>query len=168
MIMCPLRLSTLILLFFFSLNHSLTSSLRVSRLILPASNAELRITPHIAFPSSLTNSVDSGIHLKLPITIKFPSMIDLLEPVKEILKQHDDDDRIKRSRLLRKDRKEFDAKVLNVVRSKSRVSFYEFLSAYNSTLSLNCLLKTICQVGQVPLISPSLGLFGEIIDHLMR
>lgn len=152
-----------VLAFCFLFMASFSSKIRVSRLILPTTNAELRIIPHVNFPSSLTNSVDSGVNFKLPITIKFPSMLDLFDPLKELVK----DVKSGKSKVFSNK----DSRSLNIQkfsRNRSRALFYEYLSSFNSTLATDCVLKTICQVNKVALVTPSLGLIGEIIDTLFR
>lgn len=122
---------------------------RFHRLQLPASNSELQIVPRVEVPMSMAPTVQTGMNIRLPISLKFPSKED-------------------RSSFYRKNSKHMTSEnFFNETRVEGRARFYRIIEEAHPSLGKVCLLRSICEVAQVPLMTPSAGLFGEIVDLLL-
>jgi len=89
------------------------------------------------------------MNIRLPISLKFPSKED------HVFAREKNNDV--------KENEHF----LNETRAHGRARFYRVIEDAHPSLGKVCLLRSICEVGQVPLINPASGLFGEIIDLLL-
>lgn len=127
-----------LLLTFFPQNFSCDT---YHRLLSPASNSQLQIVPKIEVPLAMAPTVQSGMNLKLPITLKFPGRQDKLQKLDKC--DHE------------------------VAKTKSRALFYKSIDKVNPSFGKICLLRSICEVSHIPLISPATGLVGEIIDTIL-
>lgn len=112
------------------------------RLLTPTSNSQLQIVPRIEVPMTMAPTVQSGMNLRLPITLKFPGKVENL--------------------------REPDLHYSDVAKTKSRASLYSSIDKFHPTFGKICLLRSICEVSHVPLISPATGLVGEVVDLLLR
>lgn len=115
------------------------------RLQLPDPHSELQIVPRVEVPMSMAPSIQSGMNIRLPITLKFARHETVHKSAKSMSPQE----------------------VLNSSRTEARVSFYRMIEAASPRIGKVCLLRSICEVGQVPAISPASGLLGEIVDLLL-
>ena len=97
---------------------------------------------------SMAPSIQSGMNVRLPISLKFA------ERGTEAVGS-----RLSMARTPQE--------VLNSSRSETRVSLYRMIEEASPRLGKVCLLRSICEVGQVPAISPTTGLLGEIVDLLL-
>ena len=119
------------------------------RLQLPGPSSELRIVPRVDVPLNMGPSVQSGMNIRLPISLKFTG------------RETQTADRLLSSKSMSPQ------EVLNSTRTETRVSFYRMIEQATPGVGKNCLLRSICEVGQVPAISPATGLLGEIVDLLL-
>lgn len=117
---------------------TLVSSETFHRLLSPSPNSQLQIVPKIDVPMSMAPTVQSGMSLKLPITLKFPE----------------------KSESSRR-RNDHETKVW------SRKYLYQSIEKINPSFGKICLLRSICEVSHIPLISPTTGLVGEILDLIL-
>jgi hypothetical protein len=115
------------------------------RLQLPDPQSELQIVPRVEVPLSMAPSIQSGMNIRLPITLKFARHGTVQKSAKSTTSQE----------------------VLNSSRTEARVSFYRGIEQASPRVGKVCLLQSICEVGQVPAISPASGLLGEIVDLLL-
>lgn len=118
------------------------------RLQLPGPSSELQIVPRVEVPMSMAPSIQSGMNIRLPIRLKFAG--------------HETGTT---SRLSAKSMTP--QEVLNSSRTETRVSFYRMIEEASPQIGKACLMRSICEVGQVPAISPATGLLGEIVDLLL-
>jgi hypothetical protein len=138
-----------IIFFVFVFLISTSDCHRFHRLQLPASNSELQIVPRVEVPMSMAPTVQSGMNIRLPISLKFPPKED-------------------HSSFYRKNSKHMTAEnFFNETRVEGRARFYRIIEDAHPSFGKVCLLRSICEVAQVPLITPSAGLFGEIVDLLL-
>lgn len=106
------------------------------RLLSPSSNSQLQIVPKVEIPIAMAPTVQCGMNLRLPITLKFPDRSSQRKGWQEP----------------------------EILKSKSRALLYESIDKLQPSFGKICLLRSICEVSQVPLISPATGLIGEIVD----
>ena len=119
------------------LTSTLVSSETFHRLLSPSPNSQLQIVPKIDVPMSMAPTVQSGMSLKLPITLKFP------------------------------ERSESSRRRDNESKLWSRKYLYKSIEKIHPSFGKICLLRSICEVSHIPLISPTTGLVGEIIDLVL-
>lgn len=115
------------------------------RLQLPGPSSQLQIVPRVEVPMSMAPSIQSGMNIRLPITLKFAG--------------HEMGTASRQS-----SKSMSPQEVLNSTRSETRVSFYRMMEQASPQMGKVCILRSICEVGQVPAISPATGLLGEILD----
>lgn len=132
------------------------------RLFWPANNAEFKIIPHIEMPMTMAPSVQSGMNFKMPITLKFPTMRDLMGPSRA----GESGDASAGPKDASTPREE-DMAHKNLSRANSRAMFYRSVESGHPTLGKSCLLRAICEVAEVPVINSGSGLLGELIDLLL-
>ena len=117
------------------------------RLQLPGPTSELQIVPRIEVPMAMAPSIQSGMNIRLPISLKFADRKEAT------------------SHLTAKSMTQ--EEVYNTSLTTSRASLYQMIEKVSPTLGKACLLRSICEVGQVPAVSPATGLLGEIVDLLL-
>lgn len=125
--------------------HSCARTAQFHRLQLPDPGSELQIVPRIEVPMSMAPSIQSGMNIRLPISLKFAGR-----------------EQSTSSRLSAKSMSP--QEVLNSTRTETRVSFYRMIEETSPQIGKACLLRSICEVAQVPAISPATGLLGEVVD----
>ena len=146
----------------------LSSSLaqRFQRLTWPSENAELKIVPHVEIPMTMAPSVQSGMNFRLPITLQFPSYSDVMRPMRNTaaLVAAASDPVTSPSR----QREEDDSSIfVNRTRANSRAMFYKSVEKHSSKWGEDCLLRAVCEVGEIPSINSGSGIIGEVIDLLL-
>lgn len=143
------------------------SQTAVNRLSWPSNNAELKIVPHVEVPMTMAPSVQSGMNMKLPITLKFPSFYDVMRPLRTAaLNVANNEPQAPDS----KPREETSMPIIdkaNSSRINSRAMFYKSIESSHATYGKACLLRAICEVAEIPAISSGTGLVGEIVDLLL-
>lgn len=122
---------------------------RFHRLQLPSANSELQIVPRIEVPMSMAPTVQTGMNIRLPISLKFPTKEDSFSFYRQNSKHLTTD------------------LFLNETRVEGRARFYRIIQDSHPSLGKECLMRSICEVAQVPLMNPATGLFGEVIDLLL-
>lgn len=141
------------------------------RFILPTTSSELTIVPRVEMPMTMSNTVQSGLNFRLPIAIRFPSMMDLVEPVRNVL----DATNAAANALNRLLASSSPPSVVtnslpsleNTTRINSRISFYRSLETNFPEYGKICLLRAICEVAEIPVMAAPTGLIGEIVDLLL-
>ena len=140
--------------------HGLTNNERVQRFILPTSSSIFTIVPRFDIPMMSSSSVNSGFSFKMPITIKFPSLMDIAKSINQYENNIGMGTTFDKPLIT-------NLTVVNVTKSRSRVNFYKAIENANSRYGRVCLMRAICEVAEVPFIASSTGLLGEIIDLLL-
>lgn len=154
---------------------------RINRLIMPTTSSKLRVIPRVDLPFTMTTSVASGLSMKLPITMTFPSMLDLLMPVRLAMAANQ-----MSPQAVAGARPGVGAQMVgaasttgastgsrsftyrNVSRVLMRKKTYQAIESLHPEWGKPCLLRAICEVAQTPYMAPSTGLFGQIVDMLLR
>lgn len=116
------------------------------RLQLPSPNSELLIVPRFEIPMTMAPSVQTGMVLRMPISLKFANRPASSQSSSE--------------RHVKSDSNE-------TVKARSRAQFYRTFEQMSPKFGKACLLRAICEVAQIPLINPSTGIVGEILDLLL-
>lgn len=112
---------------------------------MPSPNSELLIVPRFEIPMSMAPSIQTGMSLRMPISLKFAS----------------------RSSVESTGDKSSKGDLSESLKAKSRIDFYRTFEKLSPRLGKSCLLRAICEVAQVPLINPATGIVGEILDLLL-
>ncbi|XP_054160212.1 uncharacterized protein LOC128958390 [Oppia nitens] len=128
---------------------------KVQRLVLPSLASSLRIIPSVQMPIVTSNSIQSGFSFRLPIAIQFPSALDFAQSFRQTLYNGNTIDFMSSS---------LDS---NRTRVTSRANLYRAIEKTHSRLGRVCLLRAICEVAEVPFMSASHGLIGQLIDMLL-
>lgn len=123
---------------------------KYQRLILPSSVSLLKIIPRVEVPTAASASIQSGLSLKMPISITLPSMMDVVKSMRQSTSQT-----------------EMNVLSANKTRVTSRSKFYKSIEKTHPSFGRICLMRAICEVAEVPFMSASTGLLGEIIDLLL-
>lgn len=130
---------------------------KFQRLLQPARGTKMTMTPGLSMPSLQLNTIESGFSMKMPIAIKFPTITDVVQNLMlqvTTLNSTNKSDNLTISRDMQ-------------ARINSRARFYKNVESSHQTFGKSCLLRAICEVAEVPFISSSTGLIGEIIDLLL-
>ena len=127
---------------------------RVQRLILPTTASLLRIIPSVEMPMVSSNSIQSGFSFKLPIAIQFPSALDFVQSVRQTLNTGNSG-------------KLISAIDSNITRVNSRANLFKAIEKTHHRLGRVCLLRAICEVAEVPFMSASNGLIGQLVDMFL-
>jgi len=181
-------LSIICLFTTLSLNQCNCSE-RSQRLILPTTASLLRIIPRVEMPTIASNSIQSGFSLKMPISIQFPSMVDMFQSVRNTMNGNNNNGLNGNNNGLNGNNiglngnnngpQRFPSSAnlphllsvesdnTNKSRVNSRAQFYRTIEKSHNSFGRVCLMRAICEVAEVPLISSSTGLIGEIIDLLL-
>ncbi|KAJ6220907.1 hypothetical protein RDWZM_006719 [Blomia tropicalis] len=156
------------------------------RLIMPSSGSKLTVSPGLTFPSLQLNTIDSGFTMKMPITLQFPSMTDMTQSfIMQIANMpiYNSFPAIPRNHKQQSNLSDTNEATTSTsttttsatitksrtihARINSRARFYETIEKAHKTLGKSCLLRTICEVAEVPFIASSTGFLGEIFDMLL-
>ena len=129
---------------------------RMQRLILPTTASKLRIIPSVEMPMVSSNSIQSGFSFRLPIAIQFPSAQELAQAFRQTL---NNDNSVQSSI--------FSALDANKTRVQSRSNLFNAIEKSHNRLGRVCLLRAICEVSEVPFMSASHGLIGQLVDMLL-
>lgn len=127
---------------------------RVQRLVLPTTASLLRIIPSVEMPMVSSNSIQSGFSFKLPIAIQFPSTLDFVKSIRQTLNNGNSFQIIN----------DLDT---NRTRVNARANLFYAIEKTHKRLGRICLLRAICEVAEVPFMSASNGLIGQLIDMFL-
>jgi hypothetical protein len=131
--------------------------IRRLRQILPTTASALRIIPRVEMPMVSTNSIQSGFGLKMPISVTFPSAMDFVQSISQTIN----------NRNVATDSAATITTNANTTRINSRMKLYKAIEKTHNGFGRVCLMRAICEVAEVPYISSSTGLIGEIFDMLL-
>lgn len=145
-----MRFLVLVVLRFLMFACSLTNASHFHRLQMPDPRSELQIVPRVEVPMSMAPSIQSGMNIRLPITLRFAGREERRETVSPL-----------------SPKSMSPQEVLNSTRTETRVSFYRMIEEASPQIGKACILRSICEVAQVPAISPATGLLGEVVDLLL-
>lgn len=126
---------------------------RVHKLVLPTSASKLRIIPSVEMPMVASNSIQSGFSFRLPIAISFPSAMDFVQSVRQTVNNGN--------------ALQMNYLDSNATRVNSRANLFQAIEKTHSRFGRVCLLRAICEVAEVPLMSASHGLLGQLVDMLL-
>jgi len=131
--------------------------IRRLRQILPTTSSALRIIPRVEMPMVSTNSIQSGFGFKMPISVTFPSAMDFVQSISQTIN----------TRNVATDSVATLSTNANTTRINSRMKLYKAIEKTHNGFGRVCLMRAICEVAEVPYISSSTGLIGEIFDMLL-
>lgn len=140
------------------------------RLTMPSENAMLKIVPHMEVPMTMAPSVQSGMNFKMPITLRFPTMADIMRPTRTTVVGANVADQPGSAESKPRFDEELQLELIkhnNASRANSRALFYRSVERSHPALGKTCLLRAICEVAEVPSINTGSGIIGELIDLLL-
>jgi hypothetical protein len=135
------------------------------RQVLPTTGSALRIIPRVEMPMVSTNSIQSGFGLKMPISVTFPSAMDFVQSMSQTMSQTMG--QTINNRNVATDSPVTFTTNANTTRVNSRMKLYKAIEKTHNGFGRVCLMRAICEVAEVPYISSSTGLIGEIFDMLL-
>lgn len=135
---------------------------RYQRLMQPSSGSKLTLTPGVTTPNLQLSTIESLFTMKMPISVKFPTMAQatqsfLATALNNTRRPSADSDPSRNNHEHR----------LFQSRLNSRARFYDSIEKSHKLFGRSCLLRAICEVAEVPFISSSTGILGELFDLLL-
>lgn len=143
---------------------------RFTRLVMPENPTELKIIPKVEMPMAMTTSVNSGMNMQFPITVRFPSIAEVTDPVRTVANSPANivDLMSKLLSTLTQTDKLLNTTTMVKARMNSKAGFFRTIEESTLRLGSSCLHRAICEVAEVPFMSPSMGLIGEVVDLLFK
>lgn len=140
------------------------ASQRYQRLLQPSTGSKLTMTPGVKTPNVQLNTIESFFTMKMPVSVRFPTvaesfstfMVTAMNRTLPVANKAEEklEESVPKSR-------SFSSRVL------SRLNFYETIEKSHRTFGKSCLLRAMCEVAEVPFLSSSTGLLGEMLDLLL-
>lgn len=132
---------------------------RIQRLVLPTTASLLKIIPRVEMPTVSSNTIQSGFSFKMPIAIHFPSVMDVVQSIRQTLNTG--------NAVVGSPAETVVVINSNRTRANSRAKLYKAIEKTHNSFGRICLMRAICEVAEVPFMSASTGLLGEVFDMLL-